>query len=271
VTILTYSSPRELAAHLLDKGPKKIFPTSRRVRVLFNSSFIVDTTSAYHVWEHDYFPQYYVPFSALQNSTSSTKEEVKTEKGHAGAAILTIKVPGSNGIAEKTTEKAIRFADDPATAGKLAGLVRLDFASMDMWLEEDSPIYVHPKDPFRRVDILPSSRPVEVKIGGQTVASSPNSVHLLETGLPTRYYLPLASVDQSYLRPSNLVTKCPYKGDANYYDVVVNGEVFKDVVWYYRNPTLESAGVTGLLCFYNEKVDTFLGGVKLERPKTHFG
>jgi uncharacterized protein (DUF427 family) len=144
------------------------------------------------------------------------------------------------------------------------------FLILDTWLEEDTPIYVHPKDPFKRIDILSSSRPIEVKVAGHTVASSAGATHLLETSLPTRYYLPLSSINQSYLRPSDLITKCPYKGDAEYYDVVINGEVYKNLVWYYRLPTHESATIAGLLCFYNEKVDIWLDGVELERPKTHF-
>lgn len=95
-------------------------------------------------------------------------------------------------------------------------------------------------------------------------------MHLLETGLPTRYYLPLPSVDQSVLRKSDLTTKCPYKGDAEYYHVVLGGEVHENLVWYYRLPTHESAGIAGLVCFYNEKVDIILDGNPLERPKTHF-
>jgi uncharacterized protein (DUF427 family) len=137
-------------------------------------------------------------------------------------------------------------------------------------LEEDSPIYVHPKDPFKRVDILPSSRPIEVKVAGKTVAKSPGSSHLHETGLPTRYYMPLGAVDQSVLRKSDLVTKCPYKGEAEYYHVVVDGKEHKNLVWYYRLPIQESAAVAGLVCFYNEKVDIIMDGELLEQPKTHF-
>ncbi|KAF2424498.1 DUF427-domain-containing protein [Tothia fuscella] len=265
------SDLKELAKHLLTNGPRKTNSTSRRVRVLFNNSYIIDTTQALHVWEHDGFPQYYIPFSALQNCTPSVREDIKANGGGAGASILKIQVPGPKGFKEKTTDRAIRFSDDASLAGKLAGLVRLEFGSMDKWLEEDTPIYVHPKDPFRRIDVLPSTRPVEVKVGGKTVASSPNSVHLLETGLPTRFYLPLSAVDQSVLRPSDLLTKCPYKGDAEYYSVEVDGQLYRDLVWYYRVPTHESLGVAGLVCFYNEKVDIWLDGVQLERPKTHFG
>lgn len=102
------------------------------------------------------------------------------------------------------------------------------------------------------------------------MAKSTHSAHLLETSLPTRYYLPLTSVDQSVLRKSDLITQCPYKGDAEYYHVVVDGQEWKDLVWYYRLPTHESAHIAGLVCFYNEKVDIILDGELLERPKTHF-
>lgn len=133
------------------------------------------------------------------------------------------------------------------------------------------PIYVHPKDPFKRIDTLPSQRPVEVRVAGHTVARAAGSTHLLETGLPTRYYLPLTAVaDQACLRPSELVTRCPYKGEAQYYHVVVGGEEYRDLAWYYRFPTHESAGVAGLVCFYNEKVDILLDGELLERPRMWF-
>jgi hypothetical protein len=51
----------------------------------------------------------------------------------------------------------------------------------------------------------------------------------------------------------------------SYYNVTVNGKEIKDAVWYYRYPTAESAVVAGRLCFYNEKVDVFVDGVKEEK------
>lgn len=129
---------------------------------------------------------------------------------------------------------------------------------------------MHPKDPFKRIDTLRSSRSIEVQIDGKTVAKASSSVHLHETGLPVRYYLSPGSVDPSLLRNSELVTKCPYKGEAEYYSIVVDGKEYKDIVWYYRLPTHESAAVAGLICFYNEKVDIFVDGEKQERPKTPF-
>jgi uncharacterized protein (DUF427 family) len=67
------------------------------------------------------------------------------------------------------------------------------------------------------------------------------------------------------LRPSRLLTLCPYKGTAEYYDVVAGGKVYENVVWYYRYPTAESVAIAGYMCFYDEKVDVWIDGVKEER------
>ncbi|UNI15995.1 hypothetical protein JDV02_002475 [Purpureocillium takamizusanense] len=260
----------ELAGYLLQNGPRKVHHTSRRVRVVLAHRTIVDTTAAVHVWEHDGYPHYYVPHGELtaRGCTLRDKSLVRSDSV-TRAAVVELVVPARDGLREFRTDRVLRFTED-RSLGALAGLVRLEFGSMDQWLEEDAVIYVHPKDPFKRIDVLPSSRPVEIKVGGKTVAKAPNSVHLLETGLPTRYYLSAGAVDQSSLRKSDLVTRCPYKGDAEYYHVVVDGTQHDDLVWYYRLPTHESAGIAGLLCFYNEKVDVYLDGKLQEKPKSPF-
>jgi hypothetical protein len=124
---------RELAKRLLDSGPRKVVPTSRRVRVLFNHSYIVDTTSAVHVWEHDGFPQFYIPQTALRNCTWTDEEPIKASKDSSSASMIKITVPGSNGLQEKSTDTAILFHDG-AAEGKLSGLVRLEFGAMGMYL-----------------------------------------------------------------------------------------------------------------------------------------
>lgn len=136
---------------------------------------------------------------------------------------------------------------------------------MDQWFEEDVPIYGHPKDPYKRIDILHSTRTVKVGIDGVTLAESSSPLFLLETTLRTRHYLPPTSVNWECLKPSETQTRCPYKGLANYYHVVVNGKEYRDLVWYYRYPTSESMPIAGYMCFYNEKVDVWLDGKKEER------
>lgn len=112
-------------------------------------------------------------------------------------------------------------------------MIRIPFASAQAWLEEDTPMFGHPKDPFHRVDTLTSLRPVKISLGGKVLAESPYSVHLYETKLPCRYYIPLSTIDQTLLRKNKKTTTCPYKGTAEYYDVVVGDEVQEGLVWYY--------------------------------------
>ncbi len=68
-----------------------------------------------------------------------------------------------------------------------------------------------------------------------------------------------------YLTSSDLTTKCPYKGKASYYHVTVNGKVYENIIWWYEYPIHESAAIQGLVCFYNEKVDTYIDGVLEEK------
>lgn len=141
---------------------------------------------------------------------------------------------------------------------------------MDIWFQEDEPCYIHPKDPFKRIEIVPSTRTIRIDIAGHTIAESSNVMMLFETLLPTRYYLPKTAVKWEYLEPSTTRSGCPYKGEAGYYNVIVEGVAYKDVVWWYKYPTVESGAIAGRVCFYNEKVDVSIDGVLQERPTSKF-
>jgi len=149
-------------------------------------------------------------------------------------------------------------------------LVRFEWDSLDEWFEEDEPIYTHPRDPYTRVDILHSSRRVEIVVDGEKVAETSKPTILFETGLPPRYYIPLTDVRTEMLTPSQKETHCPYKGRANYFSLEVGGEVYEDLVWIYRTPLPESQKIAGLVSFFNEKVDVYVDGELQERPRTKF-
>ncbi len=162
---------------------------------------------------------------------------------------------------------AVRYPGSPVP--RLRGLVRLDWDAMDGWLEEDEPVYTHPRDPYHRIDILASSRPVRVEVDGVTVAESGRPTILFETGLPPRYYLPLSDVRLDLLRPSETATHCPYKGTASYWSVEAGGRSRPDLAWSYRTPLPESVKIAGLVCFYTEQVDLYLDGVLQRDPRPH--
>jgi uncharacterized protein (DUF427 family) len=150
--------------------------------------------------------------------------------------------------------------------------VRFEWSAFDAWYEEDEQVFVHPRDPYTRVDALRSTRRVRVESKGTVLAESSSPVMVFETGLPTRYYLNRTDVDFTHLVPSDTVTECPYKGvTSGYWSSQVGGVVHPDIAWTYDFPTRQLLPIAGLIAFYNEKVDLFLDGQKLQRPHTHFG
>jgi len=120
------------------------------------------------------------------------------------------------------------------------------------------------------ITVTPADLHVEVSVNGVKVAESDRPVLLEETGLPTRYYLPREHVRADVLSPTSSETVCPFKGQASYWNVEVDGEVHDDLVWSYEAPIPQAEGVAGLFCFYNERVDLVVGGVALARPETPY-
>jgi uncharacterized protein (DUF427 family) len=142
--------------------------------------------------------------------------------------------------------------------------------SMDAWYEEDDEVFVHPRDPHHRVDVLNSSRHVKVVVEGVVVAETRRPRLLFETGLPTRYYIPKIDVRMDLLEPTESTTACPYKGRASYWAVKVGDRHLADLVWAYPAPIPECPKIENLLSFYNEKVDIHVDGELQPRPKTQW-
>ena len=64
------------------------------------------------------------------------------------------------------------------------------------------------------------------------------------------HYFPPDSVRSEFLRPNTAHTTCPWKGEASYYDVVVDGEVNKDAAWYYPDVKEAAAEIKGRVAFW---------------------
>ena len=153
---------------------------------------------------------------------------------------------------------------------EVAGHLVLDFRKFDTVLEEDEVVIVHPRDPYHRVDAMPSRRVVEVKLGDELLARSEHPVSLFETGLPTRYYLPLTDLRRDLLVRSDRTTGCPYKGVAGYWHLDIGGTRYENFVWHYDHPFPAVDAIRGRAAFYNEKVDLVVDGEPLARPTTVF-
>ena len=155
-----------------------------------------------YVWEHPFFPQYYLPLSAVADGVLTPIAE---REGRG----LRYDVLGGGRVASGA---AVSFPDHPIP--ELRDHVRFEFGAMDAWFEEDEEIIVHPRDPATRVQTLPSSRRVTVSVDGVVIADTGRPTFLHETGLPRRTYLPKLDVRLDLLTPTTTSSRCPYKGTA---------------------------------------------------------
>jgi uncharacterized protein (DUF427 family) len=238
-------------------------PIERRVRAKLGADTIVDSTRAMLLWEpRRVCPSYAVPAEDIE--------------GELAAA------PATNGHADGVLHPGIPFAvhtadGEPVTVGErvgagfrladedVAGYVALDFDAFE-WLEEDEQILGHPRDPFHRVDVLESARPVRIEIGGDVVAETTSARMAFETQLHTRFYLPREDV-RVELEPSSKRTYCPYKGEASYWSVEAGGGVRDGIAWTYAEPLPDAAKLAGLVAFWDEVVDVYVDDELRERPR----
>jgi uncharacterized protein (DUF427 family) len=146
-------------------------------------------------------------------------------------------------------------------------MVILDFGAFDAWYEEDELNVGHPRDPFHRIDVLPSSRQVQLELDGEVLADSSRPALLFETMLPARYYLPRADVTAELI-PSDTKTWCAYKGQASYFSVAVGGRLVPDIAWSYPDPRHDAVQVRDLIAFFDERIDARLDGERRARPVT---
>jgi uncharacterized protein (DUF427 family) len=237
-------------------------PAQRRVRVMFGGVTIADSRKVLLALESKRLATYYFPAGDVRVDLFVATSFKSNHPGKGEASFYSIKV------SDLTAEKAAWRYLQPERAD-LKDYVAFYWDKMDAWFEEDDEVFVHPRDPYHRVDVLNSSRHVKVIVGGEVVAETTRPRLLFETGLPTRYYIPKLDARLDLLTPTNTTTRCPYKGKASYWSVNVNGKEFKDIVWAYPAPIPECPKIENLLCFYDEKVDAvYVDGELQPRPIT---
>lgn len=246
---------------MTDSGRVRVEPGSKRVRVMLGGQIIADTISPLLVWEVPNFPTYYFPPGDVRTDLLVLTGETHHSPSRGEATQYVVKAGDSEGAA---------YAFHDSQIPECADHYVFVWKTMDHWFEEDQEVFVHARNPYTRVDILPSGRRVRVEIDGVTVADSINASFLFETGLPTRYYFPKTDVRMDLFTPTERATACPYKGTARYWSATVNGETHENIVWGYDFPLPESQKIAGLVAFYNEKTDVYVDEVLQERPKTRF-
>ena len=266
--------------HMMSALPQLRFqPTTKRIRVQLAGAQIVDTSRAMLVWEPmRIVASYAVPAADIAADLIDGPVGPVPEYRPVGFAddpwkLLDPSVPFAVHTADGaalTVEAGA--ASRPGAAFRLTdpdlpGYVVLDFNAFDWW-EEDEPIVSHPRDPFHRIDVRPSSRRVRLTHRGFVLAESDRGQWLFEGTFPLpRYYLPTEDVRVELL-PGTIDTVCAYKGKATHYSAVVGGDELANIAWSYPEPLEDAVRVQGMVCFYQERLDLSIDGSPVERVRT---
>jgi uncharacterized protein (DUF427 family) len=263
---MVVTAPRQqLGEENLRNGSHRVHvePTPRRVRVTFNGETIADSKHAVLLRETGHLPVYYFPPEDVRQDLLEATEQHSRCPFKGEASYWTIRV------GDRSADNAMWGYLDPLPEREdIRGYRAFYWDRVDAWYEEDEQIFKHPRDPYHRVDVVQSARHVHVVIGGQTVADSTRPKLLFETGLPTRYYLPVEDVRMDLLEPTETATVCPYKGTASYWRL--RGDTAgRDVAWSYQDPISECPKIRGLIAFFNERVDVLSVDDEVqEKPRT---
>lgn len=241
------------------RGRVRIEPGAKRVRAFLEGRLVADTLRPLYVWEIPYYPAYYLPLADVAATLVATGE-VQRSPSRGDGHRHDVRVDGATAPGAATT-----FPDSPFE--QLRDHVKLDWDAMTSWFEEDEEVFTHPRSPYARIDVLPSSRHVVVTSGDTVLADSTHAHVLHETGLPPRWYIPRVDVRMDLLSLSETVTHCPYKGTTVHFTAPVGGEAV-DVAWSYPTPLPESIRVAGLVAFYDDRVTVIVDDTPLPGSPT---
>lgn len=255
-------------------------PTRKRLRATLAGELVVDSSQALLVWEPQrILPAYAVPREHVRG------ELLPAPDTSAPAGPRGFQLPNGQTVLDPSVPFAVHTADGEPLSLRAAGQTRrgvafrpadsdlhgyviLDFDGFDAWHEEHDPVLGHPRDLLHRIDIQPSSRSVRIELDGVLLAESARAQLLFEHPiLPVRAYVPPEDV-RVPLQPSPTRTHCPYKGEASYWSLDLNGRTIDDLAWSYETPREAAARIAGLMSFFNERVDVSLDGELAPRPRT---
>jgi len=222
-----------------------LLPNPKWIRGFVDGEPMVDSRDVVGVWDNRHFPSWYFPLSDVVAEMRSTGRSEITS-GVGPAMIYDIVVAG------RTLVDAARVHEN-SPIPELRDRVRIDFAAADRWFEEDIEVFSEPRNPYVRVDVLPSSRHVRVSRGETIVADTHKPTVLFETGVAPRFYVPATDVNLALLKPASRSTSCPYKGFASYWTVVIGDDVMAESAWSYATPLPEARLIAGMLCFYTNR------------------
>jgi uncharacterized protein (DUF427 family) len=236
----------------LDAPAHRIFFADypRRLRALVGDRVLLDTERAKLLYETGIRPVPYVPLEDLDAELLARTDHTTHCPFKGDASYWSV----------GDRENLVWAYEEPLPeAAWLRGYAAVYWDRVDAWLVEDEPVFSHLRDPFHRVDVHESTRPVVVRAHGREIARTERPKLLFETGLPRRIYVSRADVAPGVLAASDKRTRCPYKGEATYWSLEADGRRIGDAAWSYETPLPEAIAVTAHVSFDAEGVEVEVG------------
>jgi uncharacterized protein (DUF427 family) len=234
-------------------------PSPRRVRGVIGGETVVDSCDVELLHETGHLPVWYFPRSDVRFDLLEATDHTTHCPFKGDARYWTIRSGGK--VAEN---KVWGYPETLPETPPITDRVAFYWDAVEHWYEEDEEVFVHPRDPYHRVDLVPSSRSVRVSLDGVVLAESSHLLACFETGLPTRWYF--RKEDLAGYEPTTRSTRCPYKGIASYWSVGGN----HNIAWSYEDPIAAASALTGLVAFYDEVVDVDIDRERQERGYSPF-
>jgi len=218
----------------------------RRIRAEVGGHVVLDTVRGHLLHESNIPPRLYVPLDDFDRAVLEPTDHASHCPFKGDASYYTVRV------GDVVRENAVWAYPRPKPeAAWLAPYASLYWDMADAWFEEDEAL-PGLRDPYHRVDVRRTSRPVHVVAdGGTDVARSERARLVFETGAPPRFYVPREDVTAE-LAPSAKRSRCPYKGEATYHSVRLGDRLIEDAAWSYEEPLEGALGIRGLVSFQHE-------------------
>jgi uncharacterized protein (DUF427 family) len=111
--------------------------------------------------------------------------------------------------------------------------------------------------PDHPITVTATPKRVQARYNGHVIADSRTALLLKEASYKAVVYFPREDVEMAYFTRTDRSTHCPYKGDASYYTILMDGVFAENAVWTYENPYPAMEQIRGRLAFYPDKVEVY--------------
>ncbi|HET9143419.1 DUF427 domain-containing protein [Actinophytocola sp.] len=219
---------------------RRLEPLTQQVRARLGKHLLLDTTHAQLFFEDEHHPWRAIPRDALRVPLTGPPVADPVD-GHW----WTIELGGT-----RRTHAVRAWDRPPPDCPELTGVLVIHHDAADQWLEEEQPVPGMPKNPYHRVDVLPASRHIEIRVHGELLATTRRPTLVVETGLPPRWYIPPGDIHWDRLTPNPRRTVCQYKGTAHYWTIDHTHPPL--LVWSYPEPLPETAALAGLVSILDD-------------------